>query len=84
MNGMVKPTEVSSKAHRRRFTAAEKIRILREADACAHETGGGDRAAATRGAVLLAPHKLAPTARSGPVREDAEEARAGGGAAGSP
>jgi len=36
---MVKPTEVSSKARRRRFTTAEKIRILREADACAHERG---------------------------------------------
>jgi transposase-like protein len=40
INVMVKPTEVSSKARRRRFTTAEKIRILREADACAHETGG--------------------------------------------
>jgi len=40
MNAMVKPTEVSSKARRRRFPTAEKIRILREADACAHETGG--------------------------------------------
>ncbi len=40
INLMVKPTEVSTKARRRRFTTAEKIRILREADACAHETGG--------------------------------------------
>ena len=40
INLMVKPTEVSSKARRRRFATAEKIRILREADACAHETGG--------------------------------------------
>ena len=40
MNLMVKPTEVSTKARRRRFTTAEKIRILREADAAAHETGG--------------------------------------------
>ena len=39
INVMVKPTEVSSKARRRRFTTAEKIRILREADACAHERG---------------------------------------------
>ena len=39
INLMVKPTEVSSKARRRRFTTAEKIRILREVDACAHETG---------------------------------------------
>ena len=39
MNLMVKPTEVSAKATRRRFTTAEKIRILREADACAHEKG---------------------------------------------
>ena len=36
---MVKPTEVSAKAKRRRFSTAEKIRILREADACAHEKG---------------------------------------------
>ena len=40
MNLMVKPTEVSAKATRRRFTTAEKIRILREADACAHDKGG--------------------------------------------
>ncbi len=39
INLMVKPTEVSAKATRRRFTTAEKIRILREADACAHEKG---------------------------------------------
>jgi transposase-like protein len=39
MNLMVKPTEVSAKATRRRFTTAEKVRILREADACAHEKG---------------------------------------------
>ena len=39
MNGMAKSTEVSSKARRRRFTTAEKIRILREADACAGEKG---------------------------------------------
>lgn len=39
INVMVKPTEVSSKARRRRFTTAEKIRILREADGCAHERG---------------------------------------------
>ena len=39
INLMVKPTEVSTKARRRRFTTAEKIRILREADACAHERG---------------------------------------------
>jgi transposase len=39
MNLMVKPTEVSAKATRRRFTTAEKLRILKEADACAHEKG---------------------------------------------
>src|SRR5215216_5228412 len=39
MNVMAKPTEVSSKARRRRFSVAEKIRILREADACANEKG---------------------------------------------
>ena len=40
INLMVKPTEVSSKVRRRRFTTAEKIRILREADAASQETGG--------------------------------------------
>ncbi len=40
INLMVKPTEVSSKARRRRFTTAEKIRILREADVAAQEAGG--------------------------------------------
>ena len=40
INLMVKPTEVSSKARRRRFATAEKIRILREADVAARETGG--------------------------------------------
>ena len=39
INLMVKPTDVSTKARRRRFTTAEKIRILREADACGHERG---------------------------------------------
>lgn len=40
MNVMAKSTEVSAKALRRRFTAADKIRILREADACAGQKGG--------------------------------------------
>ncbi len=40
MSVMGKPTEVSSKAQRRRFAASEKIRILREADACVKEKGG--------------------------------------------
>lgn len=40
INLMAKPTEVSAKATRRRFTTAEKIRILREADVAARETGG--------------------------------------------
>ena len=39
MNVMAKSTEVSSKARRRQFTVAEKIRILREADACAGQKG---------------------------------------------
>ncbi len=34
MNMMPKSTEVSSKATRRRFPKSEKVRILREADAC--------------------------------------------------
>jgi len=40
MNVMAKTTEVSAKARRRRFTTAEKLRILHEADACADEKGG--------------------------------------------
>jgi transposase-like protein len=32
-------TEVQPKARRRRFTAAEKVRILRAADACAGQAG---------------------------------------------
>lgn len=40
MSVMAKPTEVSSKAQRRRFSTSEKIRILREADVAARETGG--------------------------------------------
>ena len=40
MSVMTKPTEVSPKATRRRFSVAEKVRILREADACAKEKGG--------------------------------------------
>jgi transposase len=39
MNVMAKSTEVSPKARRRRISVAEKIRILREADACANEKG---------------------------------------------
>lgn len=34
MSLMAKSTEVSAKATRRRFSVSEKIRILREADAC--------------------------------------------------
>ena len=36
---MSKPTEVSPKGRRRQYSAAEKIRILREADACAGQKG---------------------------------------------
>lgn len=39
MELLVKPTAVSAKATRRRFTTAEKLRLLEEADACAHEPG---------------------------------------------
>jgi transposase-like protein len=34
MSGMTVETEVVAKAQRRRFTAAEKLRVLREADGC--------------------------------------------------
>jgi len=33
-SGMAVETEVETKARRRRFTAAEKLRVLREADRC--------------------------------------------------
>ncbi len=33
-SGMAVETEVVAKARRRRFTAAEKLRVLREADRC--------------------------------------------------
>src|SRR5256885_6753816 len=33
-SGMTVETEVVAKAQRRRFTAAEKLRVLREADGC--------------------------------------------------
>src|SRR5438093_3757818 len=33
-SGMTTETEVVAKARRRRFTAAEKLRVLREADGC--------------------------------------------------
>ena len=39
IQAMKKSTEVSAKAQRRRFSASEKIRILREADACGQERG---------------------------------------------
>lgn len=39
MNVMAKTTEVSAKARRRRFSVAEKTRILGEADACAGQAG---------------------------------------------
>lgn len=41
MNVMAKPTEVSSKATRRRFSTSEKIRILSEADACTEKGAVG-------------------------------------------
>jgi len=40
INLMAKSTEVSAKATRRRFSTAEKVRILRDADVAARETGG--------------------------------------------
>jgi transposase len=39
MNVMSKPTEVSPKAQRRRYATSEKLRVLREADACAGQKG---------------------------------------------
>lgn len=39
MSVMAKPTEVSSKAQWRRFSTSEKLRVVREADACAGQKG---------------------------------------------
>jgi transposase-like protein len=70
-------TEVSAKATRRRFSGSEKLRILREAEACARERGGV--AALLRREGLYSSHlaawrrqrdagQLGPTARKrGPV-----------------
>jgi transposase-like protein len=46
-------TEVSAKAKRRRFSAAEKLRILREADAC---TKPGEQGALLRREGLYSSH----------------------------
>lgn len=46
-------TEVSAKARRRRFSAAEKLRILREADAC---TKPGEQGALLRREGLYSSH----------------------------
>lgn len=72
-------TEVSAKATRRRFSASEKLRILREAEVCARERGGV--AALLRREGLYSSHlaawrkqrdagQLGPTARKrGPVAQ---------------
>jgi hypothetical protein len=61
-NGSIKEampsTEVVAKAKRKRFTAAEKLRILREVEAC---RGSGE---AGRDLFLLS-HDLAQTAGTG-------------------
>lgn len=60
INLMVKPPEVSTTARRRRFTTAEKIRILREADVAAQETGGVTALLRREG--FVASNELAPSA----------------------
>jgi hypothetical protein len=54
-------TEVVAKAQRKQFSAAEKLRILREVDAC--QGSGGDRGLVEAGGDLfLLSHDLAETA----------------------
>lgn len=53
MSVMAKPTEVSAKAQRRRFTVSEKLRILREADAAKEK---GEVAALLRREGLYSSH----------------------------
>src|ERR1700675_4295650 len=50
---MAAETEVVAKAQRRRFTAAEKLRVLREADRC---TKPGELSALLRGEGLYSSH----------------------------
>src|SRR6266508_4574384 len=52
-SGMTVETEVVAKAARRRFTAAEKLRVLREADAC---TKPGELSALLRREGLYSSH----------------------------
>src|SRR5439155_8066131 len=52
-SGMTVATEVVAKAARRRFTAAEKLRVLREADAC---TKPGELSALLRREGLYSSH----------------------------
>src|SRR5213594_4658008 len=52
-SGMTVETEVVAKAQRRRFTAAEKLRVLREADAC---TKPGELSALLRREGLYSSH----------------------------
>jgi transposase-like protein len=50
------PTEVSAKAHRRRFTAEYKLRILRDAAACTAPGRTGELAALLRREGLFSSH----------------------------
>src|SRR5882672_889639 len=50
---VVQETEVRAKARRRRFTAAEKLRVLREADGC---TKSGELSALLRREGLYSSH----------------------------
>jgi len=60
---------------RRQFTAAYKLGILREADACTRSRRDR-RAAAPRGALFLAPVELAQAARGGRADGARPQARA--------
>src|SRR5207249_4500596 len=84
-SGMPVETEVVAKAARRRFTAAEKLRVLREADGCTKPGELGAllrreglysshlaawRAARRRGELAgLTPHPRGPKAKPGDPRD---------------
>ena len=73
-NGDAPDPEVADKATRRRFTAAYKRRIVREADKC---TKPGEVGALLRrgGRVFVEPEHLAATTRCGRARRSRGEAR---------
>src|SRR3989304_6071408 len=77
-SGMMAATEVVAKAARRRFTATEKLRVLREADGC---TKPGELSALLRREGLYSSHLSAwrEARRRGELAGAGPPPRAGGG-----